>query len=358
MTKIPNLVEYIDALFDKRAQAQGRMARSVHASAIGFPCARALAYDQVVPSEPTTGELQKIFALGNVLEDQAVVVFAEAVKGTDIDIIRDRMPMPQNRYGIGGKVDWWVAFTNEDGVRVKFPAEFKTMSPFTYNSIHTLADMMNHSSPWVRKYPAQLLCYMALSCSENGVFILMNKVNGQYKQINVTLDDDALQYVETLFKRAESVTDAVALYRQAQTTAEQESAMPERMPFDPTLCPNCSHYRRCIPNIKQAGSVVIDPLWEGEVEAWCNILAQTEEAAKQHDEANDKLLAHCKAMCNEVPQGESKTMITQTWYVTGKVGKPRATYDIPDDVKAKYRKLGECSVTKRIKRIDGSDGQE
>jgi hypothetical protein len=357
--KIPNLVDAIETMYKK--DSQSFPARSIRASAIGNPCARCLAYDQLMPGGEISPRLAGIFALGRTLEDQAVADFTEALKGTDVDIIRDRMSLPVNKYNIGGKVDWWIAFTPEGATdhrtRMKIPAEFKSMSPFSFDEIHSMEDMLSSRKTWVRKYPAQLLTYMILTSTEFGLFILRNKVTGEYRQINVTLDDKAITYCEELLKRAETVRDAVEAYRKSDTDAEKNACLPPRIDFDPDACQNCDHFKTCLPDITQAPSVV-NLISDIELEAWCRIREQNEQAVKAYGEADDKIKAHVQAMCVNTPVKGKTTGMTMSYFVVGSVSEIERVVDLPELQKKTIEALERPfikkirQVRKSIKKID------
>ncbi len=348
MSKIPNLVDLMNEY--TASQIEAWPARCLHASAIGHPCARSLVYDQVRPAEKHDVRLERIFGIGRMIHEQTVIEAMNALKGTSCSIRQNEQTLPRNEWGIGGRIDFALSWYDEETGRQKsIPVEVKSCSPHVFDSIHTAEEMREHKWPYIRKWPAQLSIYMLLANKEAAAFLLVNKVTGELKWIECHLD---MEYAEGLIKKAETVRDSVGLYSTAKTDADREAALPERIPFDPSICPDCSHFACCIPDVHTVGSVVVDPMWEGEVEAWCNILKQTEDAAEQHEEANKKLMAHVAAMCAGLKAGEKRTMITQSWYVSGTMGNPRTVYDVPDDVKEKYKTTGSASVRKKLEPID------
>lgn len=342
-----DLVSHLDKLFASRAAP--RMARSVNASAIGHPCARSLVFDQcrIAAAKP---DLQPIFALGNMHERQAMIDLAEALQGTGMDVVRQQTPLPPNPYGIGGIVDLFIEY-REDGKRVVIPVEFKSCSPNTYNAIDTLQDMKDARQPWVRKYPAQLTIYLLLTNSPQGLFLLRDKVTGRYKQIPVPLD---YEYAETLIRKAELVTAAVAKYRTAKTPEEQVAALPPRIPFDPQICEWCSHYQVCIPDPNTLPESD-NRLWDVHLDALCRETERLAPMVAEYEAAQEQIKAHCKTLAKGCALGEQRTSITQGYFVTAKPYQT-TSYAVPDEIKIPYKKHS-VAVRVTVKKI-GDDGQQ
>lgn len=320
--------------------AKPRLARSIYASQIGHPCARCLVYDQTRVTESDPGS-EPVFALGRTLERQAMIDLQEALAGTGIEIVEQQQHIPPNPYGIGGIIDLSVRYTDENGVRRKVPAEFKSMSPFVYDSINTVQDMRHHRSPWVQKYPAQLMIYMLMTNVDEGMFLCRNKVTGRYKQIGVTLDYD---YAEELLQRATLVKNAVAAYTGAQTDAEKIAALPARMPFDASICTRCQHYSVCIPDPNDIPEA--DPrLWDVALDGMCARIDELKAAVDERDELMEKVKAHAKHLVKDVPLGTKRTTITDRYFVSA-VGYETTQYKVPAEIKDQYKQ------TSRAVRVD------
>ena len=325
---IPNIIQHIDAMFARGAKP--RLARSIYASQIGHPCARCLVYDQlrVTESDPDS---EPVFALGRTLERQAMIDLQEALAGTGIEIVEQQQHIPPNQYGIGGIIDLSVRYTDETGARRKVPAEFKSMSPFVFDSIDSVQDMKAHRSPCVQKYPAQLMIYMLMSNVDEGLFILRNKVTGRYKQIAVTLD---YEYAETLLQRATLVRDAVAKHMAAKTDEEKVAALPARMPFDPAVCMKCQHYSACIPDPNTIPEA--DPrLWDVALDSMCARIAELKAAVDEREELMEQVKAHAKQLVKDVPLGTKRTTITDRFFVSA-VGYETTAYKVPDEIRKQY----------------------
>lgn len=341
--QIPNLIEPLDKMFADRIKPY--QARSVHASSIGHPCSRWLAYEQLLPKKPHEVGLQRIFDMGNMHEKQALIDLQEALRGTGIEIVQQQMPLPPNRYGIGGRIDWQTKWTDNSGLH-SVPTEFKSCSDHVFESINSMEDMINHKMAHVRKYPAQLMIYMLETQTEQGMFIFRNKTTGEYKQINCTLD---YEYGETLLKRAEVVSQAVRLIQdQGGLNATTQDAMPARMNYDHDICSKCDHVGVCLPDMTKAPGVEI--VSDEELELALSIYEGTKEAASQNSKADDQIKAYVKNACAELKKGENKTLAAKQHIISVKCIK--CTKDLtPKEIKAQYAKE-DVQLRKTIEKLN------
>lgn len=336
---IPNLVEKLNAMFESRISV--RPARSLHASNIAHPCERALVLDQVSAKkrERHGVRLQRIFEMGNLIGEQAVIDLNTALRGTEMKVVQQEEPIPPNKWGIGGRIDLSVIVDGK-----KYPVEVKSCAPFTFDTVDSMYDIVTHRSPWVRKYVGQLQIYMLMANCDVGLFLLRNKVTGEYKQIVCSLD---LDYCEDLLTKADRITTAIAKYRGATTDKERDLALPDRIPFDPDFCESCEHFKTCLPDITQAPTLV-NMISDIELEAWCRIREQNAEARKAYEEADDKIKAHVTAMCDKVPVKGKLTAMTQSYYITGSVGESERVVDLPELQKKTIAEL-ERPFIKKVK---------
>lgn len=343
---IPDLVTPLNAMFASRANP--RMARSVNASAIGHPCERCLVFDQcrVAKADP---DLQTIYALGKMMETQAMIDLQEALKGTDMQVVSQQAPIPPNPYGIGGVIDLFIESRTPEGKRIRIPGEFKSCSPFTFPQLNTVMDMREHRTPWVRKWPAQLTVYMVMTNSPEGFFLLRNKLTGHYKQIPVPLD---YEYAESLLAKAERVSKAVKAYQAAQSDEERVAALPPRIPFDPVVCEKCPHYSVCIPDPNSLPEAD-NRLWDVHLDALCREVKRLEPMVKEHAEAMEKIKAHCQTVAASAAIGQPITSITEGYFITAKPYET-TSYKVPDDIKLPYKTKGRA-VRVQIKRIGEND---
>jgi hypothetical protein len=333
--KLPNIVEALENKF--RAAIRVFNAKSIHASQIGGPCECQLVYDQVAGNKaPHDVDTEMVFSMGRLLEEQANVDLAEAFKGNDsVQVQRERLPLPPNQWNIGGQLDFSIC-QRIDKVWSKYPMEFKSASPFVFERINTVADMLDDQSFYVRKYPAQIQIYMLMTNTEHGMFLLRNKLNGKYKQIEVALD---LDYSEQLLQKAERINTSIAKYRQACDDEGREKALPKRIGYSSEVCGSCPFRGLCVPDLAQAEGIV-NMLSDTELASLCRIRAMNAESVEEYNEADEKISEHCKAVVSALKAGAEKVILVDGFSITVKVSKTKK-YEIPDDIKEKYCKEGK-----------------
>jgi len=170
--------------------------------------------------------LQFVFDLGSEIEQIALKELAEA----GIIIYEQQRAFEWKEYQITGHVD---GFIMPDPTENKtYPLEIKSMSPYVWQNVNNIGDMMHGRYPYLRKYSAQLNLYMLMKGIDKGVFLLKNKVTGAYKEIWMNLD---YELGEETLKRAEAINRHVAA-----------GTLPD--PIDNDLwCEQCPFRHICLP---------------------------------------------------------------------------------------------------------------
>jgi hypothetical protein len=195
--------EITDALDELRARdARVSPQHTNRASSIGFPCDRRHVLDRTRWQEKPVPDLGLcyIFAEGN-RQERAVLQDLQAA-GFDIRETQRDLAWPQ--YQLTAHFDARIA--DAEGASVL--CEIKSMSPYVWQAIETVADMTRSRFPHVRAYPAQLMLYLLLEGKEeSGLFVLKNKSTGRIRAIRVDLD---YEYAESLIQRCERVNAHVA----------------------------------------------------------------------------------------------------------------------------------------------------
>lgn len=176
------------------------------ASRLGHPCERYLYlllkhWDEQKPHDVG---LQHIFDLGNSIEDYAI----ERLKEAGFEVVT-----PTVR-------SWRVEkplITGREDVRIKdpdtgelLPCEVKSISPFEFDKLNSVDDFLRSKKAHIRGYPTQLFVYLYHFAKERGFFILVNKLTGEIKPIEMHLDyefgEECLQKAERVYKAVETDT--------------------------------------------------------------------------------------------------------------------------------------------------------
>ena len=199
--------------------------KNLSASRLGDPCERHLYlllkhWDEVKPHDVG---LQHIFDLGNSIEAYAI----ERLKEAGFEVVTPTVRSWKiEKPFITGRED--VRIKDEKGELI--PCEIKGLSPFEFDKLHTIDDFLNSKKAYVRGYPAQLFVYMYHFEKEKGFFILVNKLTGEIRPIEVTLN---YEFGEECLQKAERVYKAV------------ETDTPPEACADINLCENCNLKHIC-----------------------------------------------------------------------------------------------------------------
>lgn len=215
--------------------------RSNRASQLGHPCTRYLVYmrTQWEQRQLPPVETEYIFHGGRMIEKHIALVYLDKAGFNPTNQGRD---FEYKKFGITGHVDAYIENVDEDNPRRKFPTEIKGISPFDYVKVDSAEDMIHSKKVWVRGYPAQLQLYLLLGDKDYGLFLLINKLNYQPKEIWMALD---YQFCEELVKKAERINQHM-----------KKNTLPERIQeFD--TCMRCAFRHICLPDLKAAEGIEI-----------------------------------------------------------------------------------------------------
>jgi len=245
------------------------------ASALGHPCERYLVYMRLNwdKQDPHTWEVQSIFDIGKDFEELVISELKEA----GIDIIQQQLALMIKKPKITGHIDCKVQI---DGIDFGIPAEIKSMSPYTWNAIKSIDSMFSSKYVYLRKYPAQLQIYLLADEKEFGLFILKNKVSGQYKFLTMDLD---YEFAESLLKKAERVDEYVELEEYPDKLNETD------------VCLKCPFKHICLPDIGMEGEALegeaLESICDEYVELDSQLGEKYKEKAKRYKEVKDIIRA-------------------------------------------------------------------
>lgn len=262
----------------------------LRASNIGHPCERYLYllirnWEQ---QEPHDESLQNIFDLGNSIEEYAI----RKLKDAGLEVIT-----PAQR-------SWRVEnplITGREDLRIKdpetgelFPAEVKGLSPYEWERLNSVEDFYNSRKHYVRGYPAQLTVYCWKFEKEKGFFILVNKLTGEIKVLDVPFDWDR---ADLLLKKGERIYAALE-----DKTGNTIPAGCE----DITVCENCQMRHLCTAAIIREETYIDD----GELEDAIDRKNELSAAYREYGELNDKI---------KKIVGEREKVISGKYLVTTKI---------------------------------------
>jgi hypothetical protein len=290
-------------LESKQAKIKQWPVNANRASELGHPCLRYLVLLRTRWQEKTLHDarLQMIFDMGRMVED---LVFQD-LREAGFTIVEQQRAFSWAKYQITGSIDFKLAIDGE-----VYPCEVKSAAPNAFASINSVSDMLHHKWAYMRKYPAQLTLYLLMDNKERGLFLFKNKSSGELKEIWMDLD---FAFAESLVQKAEAINKHVA-----------ERTLPEPMEYNEDICQDCGFVHICLPDRIGKEVEISDNTELLELVMRYHTLKP---GAKEYDDVNDRI--------NTLVEGREKILIGD-YFISGK-WVPRATFNIPAEVKAQYK---------------------
>lgn len=275
----------IKEALEKTAQDKIKVYPVEHLSAsrLGHPCERYLylLLKNWQDVKPYDVGLQHIFDLGNSIEDYAIARLKEAGFECITPTVRS------------WKIDNPLITGRED-IRIKdtqtgelIPCEIKGLSPIEFEKLNSVADFLNSKKHYVRSYPTQLFVYMYKFEKEKGFFILVNKLTGELKIIEVELD---YEFGDECLKKAERI------YKAVETNTPPESC------DDISVCEQCNLQHICGQVKRMPADIELD----GELENLINRKNELAEAKREYEEVDRQI---------KDKVGEREKIITGTYLI-------------------------------------------
>jgi CRISPR/Cas system-associated exonuclease Cas4 (RecB family) len=202
---------------------------SNRASEIGHPCLRYLVYLRTKWSEKALPTLRQQLVFDEGRNQERSIIFDLMEAG--FEIIEQQRTLYWEEFNLVGHIDGKV-IVNGKGI----PFEVKSLSPYIFETINNLKDMLTHRKWWVRKYPFQLLIYLLLANEPEGIYILKNKSSGELKEIWVRLEDH-LELAEEALKKCEEIERHI-----------KNQTLPDRINNE-EICDTCPFAHICLPEL-------------------------------------------------------------------------------------------------------------
>jgi antitoxin component of RelBE/YafQ-DinJ toxin-antitoxin module len=199
------------------------------ASEIGHPCLRYLVYLRIKWSEKALPSFhqQLIFDEG---KNQELSVIRDLLDA-GIEVIEQQRSFWWEKFNLTGHIDGKCLIDNK-----VIPFEVKSLSPYIFETINNLKDMLNHKRWWVRKYPYQMIAYLLLDNQPLGVFILKNKATGELKEVKIFLEEN-LHIGEEICQKCEKIEEHI-----------KNQTLPDRINNE-EICDTCPFAHICLPEL-------------------------------------------------------------------------------------------------------------
>lgn len=300
----------------KREQIKQYPVNANRASSLGHPCTRYLVFERTKWQEKTlhNERLQMVFDIGNDTEDRVMKDLKEA----GFQVIEQQRSFQWPEYQITGHIDCKLLI-GENGNGKAYPVEVKSMSPFAFEKVNSVQDMLKSKYAYMRAYPGQMTLYLLMDNKERGFFLLKNKVTGAMKEIPVDLD---YALGESLLKKAEAINAHVA-----------SKTLPDPIEYDENVCSGCGYVHICTPDRIGKEVEVID---NEELEGLLKRYEELKPSTKEYDEVDKRI--------SEIVNGREKVLVGN-YFITGSWRKT-TKYNVPADVKTQYAEESKYWVKK------------
>ena len=219
------------------------------ASKIGHPCKRYLVHHRLDwdKKPEITPEKKMLFDAGKIYERYIAKPYLEKA---GFEIVEMGRPLETDKSGMMTKlqINGYLDFICRDpATGFEFPVEVKSISPYGFEEIDSVEDMLQNKKHWVKSYPAQLMSYLLGKQYEIGLFLLINKLTAEPKPIWVHQD---YTYMEDVIKRLEG-PDGV-------NTHVKNGTYPDRIPYNDDLCGKCEFADICLGDIARKEAEILD----------------------------------------------------------------------------------------------------
>ena len=270
------------------------MATSNWPSALAHECDAYALFNRTVPPEyrrKISENLAMIFDEGTEQERMVIRDLAEA----GFETSGQQGQIVWKDFQISGRRD---VILYKPGYASKVRVEVKSASPFTYNALHRAEDLLDSEKSWFAKWGKQIALYVWLEGIERYLLLLKNKVTGDIKIIEFTMNDRVTEIADAMLKKAKWVNDLV-----------QIGAPPEesRKLAEAETCSECPFYDTCLPDLTFGpGAVIFDEESVAELVAQLDHLAELKPLAKEYKDLDEELKAEMKMHASE---GQEKIVI-------------------------------------------------
>jgi len=337
--RIPDIPSLIDDMLVRGNEQYP--ARNVWASSVGHPCMRRLVYEQLAwrcKPNPDAG-LLRIFALGRLHGKQIFRDLEDALEPNDVRVEQSEVRVPENEWGISGKVDAILGFPNpEGGRRINVPCEIKSAQAHMLSKLYSVDDLWNSDRVYHRQYAGQLLSYIHLLGAPFGIFYFREKATGKDRQLIMMPDEERWRIIRSRAAKvnllAREIRTSTTQRNREAWSPEVDRLMPPRVPWSSMTCGQCPFLHICVPDMAVRDGVA-DYMGDEEANDCVKRLNELKPASAEHSKLNEKLKKFCSAACFDLQVGESRVLALPDYDVTVKVGE-RRQLDLPVHLKEKH----------------------
>jgi hypothetical protein len=290
-------------------------------SQLGEPCERKLFFFRTRWEDTLKYEieLQQIFDLGKYLEP----FIKQKLQEKGYEVTGDQRSYHDRTLNLTGSKDMSTRHPKFNNGKSFIPTELKTCHESVFNSVNTWQDILNSIHIYFRGYYTQVQGYMYLEGNDNqnkfpekSLLVLLNKSNGQIKEIPVYFDMD---FVETnIMKKCERINAYV------------KSNIIPPCSYLGEHCEQCSFRAICDVKKQFDGAAFLK---DSDLATDLIKRAYLEPKAKEFEAVDKKVKERIK-LYNE---NMKKEILYLDNFEINIRNQKRKTYDIPDEVKIQFR---------------------
>jgi len=288
--------------------------RANWASELHHPCDRFLVYARLNwrDRKPVTVDSKFRLDEGVYQEDKVADLLARA--GWRLHLAQ--MPLEWPKFEIRGKIDGAIIIGKKE-----YPAEVKSVSPWYWDQTKTVEQIKQHSKFWISRIPSQLNLYLLMKERPAGFLILVT-FGKMPRILPMSIDYDL---GELDLKQAERINKYV-----------REAAYPPRIEYRSDVCGLCAFEHICQP-VKIRDTAEASP---AQVKNLRRII-ELEPAVKEHR----KLMRELIGSKDKPGPFYGKNLIVEDIEIISQQIE-QAYYDVPPEIKDKYRKKRKIIRTK------------
>jgi len=236
----------IVAALDRRMESRRRNypCHVNRASEIGHACTRYLTYCRTAWEKATLPDvgLQYIFQEGKLQER---VVIAD-LNDCGFHVLGQQRDYFDDEHKLSGHGDCKIALPTDGPPGTEaavYPAEIKSMSPYTWQTVDGWESLRDSRYVHMRKYPHQLNTYLWFAQAASGFFLFKNKTTGRIKQVWLPYQADMMA---ADLEKCGVVNEHVAA-----------GTVPDRIE-DRDWCSSCRFNHLCLPDVINEGARFLD----------------------------------------------------------------------------------------------------
>lgn len=292
------------------------------ASDAGHPCERYLVAARTHTDKMALHSvgLQRIFDEGKAQEKALL----REIEDAGVEVVEQQRPFEWKKFNLTGHIEGQIKDEKE-----LTPLELKSCSANSFRAVKKMSglDFLKAKQSWLRKYPAQIFCYLMMIGKEAGIMLFKNKQSNEKHQVNFFLDNEGLEYTESILQKLTRVNAHV-----------KAGTLPEAKLIDECKgCPFCATL--CFPGQDYGPGFSV--MSDADLEAKLERREELAEAAGEYEDLDEEIKDSVKG----------KNLVVGHFIIESKESERRSV-KVPDELKKQFEVVTKYWRVK-IERIEG-----